>query len=339
MIRRRLYNPAQLTPDELKASFVARKDTLAEMLRLLGEQMPSRPCQHVMLIGPRGMGKTTLGLRFLHAIGETPDLAASWQPVPFDEESYGIDTLADFWTTALHHLTRATGEPRWAERAAALIEDEEDAERIAAYALAALLDFCQATRKRLVLFVENLDAVFNQIRDKREDARAMRHPDRASDHSAHRVRQCGLRSPPGSRRAVLRVLPNLRSRWSRIGRRSTDSGGCRGQRRSAGSDGYPATRQRPAGDHMPADGRQSEAAGACQPITDRITARRCVRGSGEACRRADAVLQGPGSRRCLLRLERCSIVSRTDGRRCWRRKWPARRAWVPRTPVPSSSNS
>ena len=38
MIRRRLYNPAQLTPDELKASFVAREDTLAEMLRLLARK-------------------------------------------------------------------------------------------------------------------------------------------------------------------------------------------------------------------------------------------------------------------------------------------------------------
>ena len=109
MIRRRLYNPAQLTPDELKASFVARGETLAEMLRLLREQTPGRPCQHMMLIGPRGMGKTTLGLRFLHAVEETPKLAAIWQPVPFHEESYGIGwNLADFWLAALRHLSRAT---------------------------------------------------------------------------------------------------------------------------------------------------------------------------------------------------------------------------------------
>ena len=66
MIRRRLYNPAQLTPGELKESFVAREETLTEMLRVIGGQMPGRPCQHMMLIGPRGMGKTTLGLRFLY---------------------------------------------------------------------------------------------------------------------------------------------------------------------------------------------------------------------------------------------------------------------------------
>ena len=168
MIRRRLYNPAQLTPDELKASFVAREDTLAEMLRLLAEQTPDRPCQHMMLIGPRGMGKSTLGLRFLHSVAETPTLAAAWQPVPFNEESYEIGDLADFWLAALGHLTRATEEPEWADRADALTKDERDGERLAAYAIAALMDYCQRTGKRLILFVENLDAILEQVRNERE---------------------------------------------------------------------------------------------------------------------------------------------------------------------------
>ena len=168
MIRRRLYNPAQLTPDELKASFVGRGEDLAEMLRLLEEQTPGRPCQHLMLIGPRGMGKTTLGLRFLHALGENPALASDWQPVAFYEENYRIVGLADFWLAALFHLSRATGDPRWADRAEALAEDEGDPDRLAAYALAALTDFCHTSGKRLILFVENLDTIFDQFQNERE---------------------------------------------------------------------------------------------------------------------------------------------------------------------------
>ena len=173
MIRRRLYNPAQLTPDELKASFVARRETLEEMLRLLREQTPSRPCQHMMLIGPRGMGKTTLGLRFLHAVEETPELAAIWQPVPFHEESYGIGDLADFWLAALRHLSRATDDPEWADKADALARDERDQERLAACALAAIVDHCQRSGRRLILFVENLDGILHQLRNERE-AHALR---------------------------------------------------------------------------------------------------------------------------------------------------------------------
>ena len=168
MIRRRLYNPAQLTSEELKSSFVAREETLDEMLRVIGEQMPGRPCQHMMLIGPRGMGKTTLGLRFLYAVSDNTNLAAQWQPVAFHEESYGIGNLGEFWLTALEHLTRATGDPRWADRADSLAEEEGDTQRLAAYALAALLDFSEASGKRLILFVENLDAVFGQLRNERE---------------------------------------------------------------------------------------------------------------------------------------------------------------------------
>ena len=168
VMRQRIYNPAQLTPDELKASFIARHETLARMLRLLAEQKPGHPCQHIVLVGPRGMGKTTLGLSFLQAVREDADLATKWQPVPFPEESYEIGDLADFWLAALRHLAQATGEERWRDRADGLQEDELDTERLATYALAALLVFCEEQDKRLILFVENLDLVFSQLGNERE---------------------------------------------------------------------------------------------------------------------------------------------------------------------------
>ena len=167
-MRQRIYNPAQLTPEELKASFIARHETLARMLRLLAEQTPGHPCQHVVLVGSRGMGKTTLGLYFLQAVREDADLATKWQPVPFPEESYQICNLADFWLAALRHLAQATGEECWRDRADGLQEDEHDTERLATYALAALLDFCEEQGKRLILFVENLDLVFTQLGNERE---------------------------------------------------------------------------------------------------------------------------------------------------------------------------
>ncbi len=167
-MRQRLYNPAQLSSSELKASFIARQETLEELHRIIREEKPGRPCQHFLLIGPRGMGKTTLGLRFLLSIEEVSEFAASWQPVAFDEESYGIGDLADFWLTALDHLSRATDEPRWAEQADAIREDENDPERQAVYARAALRDFYQESGKRLILFVENLDVIFGQLGDECE---------------------------------------------------------------------------------------------------------------------------------------------------------------------------
>ena len=72
--------------------------------------------------------------------------------------------MADFWLTALHHLARSTGAPRWGERADALKQDESDVERQAVYARAALRDFCPESGKRLVLFVGSANTVFEAIR-------------------------------------------------------------------------------------------------------------------------------------------------------------------------------
>ena len=166
-MRRRTYNPAQLTPEELKSTFIARHESLTQMLHILRRQESGRPCQHLLLVGARGMGKTTLGLRFLQAVKEKSDLAAAWQPVPFDEESYSVTNLGEFWLAALQHLARATGEERWRNRADELRRSEPDANRRESYALASLLDFCEAGR-RVILFVESLDLIFEQIGDERD---------------------------------------------------------------------------------------------------------------------------------------------------------------------------
>ncbi|MCH9051239.1 MAG: tetratricopeptide repeat protein [Proteobacteria bacterium] len=172
-MRQRLYNPAQLTFQERKDTFIVRHRMLDDLLQILRRQKPDAPCQHIMLIGQRGMGKTTLGLRFLDAISEDARLSKKWQAVPFHEESYGIGDLADFWLTALRHLSAAVDHPQWAEKAERLANKEPDTERLAAHALAALRDFIAESGKRLVLFAENLDGIFSQFRDA-DDVNALR---------------------------------------------------------------------------------------------------------------------------------------------------------------------
>src|ERR1039458_8575728 len=57
---------------------------------------------HVLLIGARGMGKTTMLLMLRFAVREG-DLREKWQPVRFPEESYAVTDLADFSQIALPH--------------------------------------------------------------------------------------------------------------------------------------------------------------------------------------------------------------------------------------------
>jgi len=83
------YNPEQMPAAEIKQTFVGREVMLKELLALARRQPQGAGVQHVLLIGARGMGKTTMMLMLRFAVLER-DLQKKWQPVRFPEESYGI---------------------------------------------------------------------------------------------------------------------------------------------------------------------------------------------------------------------------------------------------------
>lgn len=166
-----LYNPALLRDADLKDSFAARGHEFEQLLRMIHNQPETGALQHALIVGPRGMGKTTLGLRFLLAIREDPKLSTKWQPVPFFEESYGIIDLASLWLTALQHLSDAIRDGQWRDRAHALLQSEPDTARLEAQALNLLVDFCRENKQRLLLFIENIDEIFAQFLNQHDVAR------------------------------------------------------------------------------------------------------------------------------------------------------------------------
>jgi hypothetical protein len=155
------YNPGFLADDELVARFVVRHhelDTIADVLR--HNTGPSN--QHVLAIGPRGFGKSTLVLRAAAAIRRDPALARRWWPVVFAEDSYEISSAGEFWLQALLHLGDALDDPKIRALHAELRRERDD-RRLATRALGALLDVADARDQRLLLVVENLDQVFDQL--------------------------------------------------------------------------------------------------------------------------------------------------------------------------------
>lgn len=171
MNRVRYYNPNQLTDDEVVAGFIARQRELADIVDVIRNQPTSGPLQHMLILGERGMGKTTLGRRALIAVARDADLGQVWQPVGFAEESYRVTSLGKFWLEALAHLSLATGEAKWQERADDLRRNERDDDRMAARARDLLTEFRQESGRRPILFVENIDEIFDQFGDKQDSAR------------------------------------------------------------------------------------------------------------------------------------------------------------------------
>lgn len=153
-------NPAFLERDELIRGFVVRHADLQLLTERLHEQSDG-PCQHILVIGPRGMGKTTLVLRVVADVQLNPTLAKKWYPLVFSEESYEVATAAQLWLEAVGHLARQTGDKRWT--AAYLdLRAERDERRLYEKALGRLMDFADEQGKKLLLVVENLNMILGE---------------------------------------------------------------------------------------------------------------------------------------------------------------------------------
>ncbi|MFM8333598.1 MAG: tetratricopeptide repeat protein [Candidatus Methylumidiphilus sp.] len=156
-----LYNPATQDARQLLAEFFDRKDHLKEILDIIRHNGPNQPPQHVVIIGRRGMGKTTLLCAIKHSIDQDPALSAAWLPILFQEEQYGIGDLADFWLETLRHLEAALQRP---SRAAEQLLDENPP-HFAERAQERFFELLAQTGKRAVLLIDNLNDIFQAIDD------------------------------------------------------------------------------------------------------------------------------------------------------------------------------
>ena len=163
----RKYNPGFLSDDELVASFCVRLTEFESLVEVL-HQCTGSSNQHQIVIGPRGSGKTTLLLRVAVQARRYP-LATHYFPIVFAEESYEISSTGEFWLECLTQL--ATQMPRQEEDTTDLDRtvDElraiRDDQTLGDHCLAALLDFANRHKKRLLLLVENLNMLFRDMPD------------------------------------------------------------------------------------------------------------------------------------------------------------------------------
>jgi tetratricopeptide (TPR) repeat protein len=166
------YNPAFLSQDELVRSFVVRQVDLEILLEVIRDNK-GQTNQHVLIVGPRGSGKTTLVRRAAAEIHLKEELSSSWYPVIFSEESYEVCSPGEFWLEALFHIGQQTKEVRWKGTYEEL-RSEKDEARLRERALSQLMDFADEQEKRLLLVVENLNMLLGQ-QISHDDAWAIRH--------------------------------------------------------------------------------------------------------------------------------------------------------------------
>lgn len=156
-----LYNPALLQPDDLLAQFTARLPMLETLLGVIRGNKAGQPQQHCLLIGARGMGKTTTLWAIAHRVNRDAMLACDWQPVVFDEESRRVGDLADFWLECIRQWEHVTQSPG-ALADQLLADAPADIEDRARETFLRLVD---QSRRRALLLIDNLNDVFSSISD------------------------------------------------------------------------------------------------------------------------------------------------------------------------------
>ena len=98
-----LYNPGQQDDESVKATFVARQSALESFVDEIAKEGFTGIPQHHLIVGLRGMGKTTMLQRIAIELRSEP-YAQTYIPLVFAEEQYKLDRLARFWMSSLDSL-------------------------------------------------------------------------------------------------------------------------------------------------------------------------------------------------------------------------------------------
>ncbi len=167
-----LYNPALWSRDEVKTYYIARQPLLTRLLDDLRRERPGSRPQHRLILGLRGMGKSTLLRRLAVAVEDDAELTAQWLPLTFPEEQYNIGSLADLWLNcldALGDLLEGRGQSTEANRIDDIVANlaRQDAEGT----LQALLQTAKQLGRRLLLLFDNIDLILERLKDRHWDLR------------------------------------------------------------------------------------------------------------------------------------------------------------------------
>jgi Flp pilus assembly protein TadD len=164
-----VYNPQSLSKTEALAQFHAREAAYGSLMDLLREERPS----HVLIIGTRGMGKTTLLQRVRYGVEDDAELNSRYLVLAFPEEQYNVNRLHHFLLNTVDAVAdameRLKNQPMLARAEAyADLMGKRPAEEIEEKVPGFLAEIGQQMRRNFLLLVDNADRLFEMIEDRQQ---------------------------------------------------------------------------------------------------------------------------------------------------------------------------
>ncbi|HWO24750.1 MAG TPA: AAA family ATPase [Kofleriaceae bacterium] len=162
-LQRSRYSPGNLAPDVLERLFIGRSGLLDELIAKVSRSVLSKDKQHILLVGPRGSGKTHATALLHRRLKTDPKLAEARARAIIaylNEEEWGVASFLDFILVILRSIQSEHGE---VARGIALVEEtfERDPDKARDLAEDTLRQVVK--NKTLVLLCENLNDLFQAI--------------------------------------------------------------------------------------------------------------------------------------------------------------------------------
>jgi len=163
-----LYNPQLQDDVTVEKLFVVRQKQFEFLLnKILQEKENSIP-QHYLIIGQRGMGKTTL-LKRMEVELHKEQYRRQFIPLLYREEQYNVKDLAEFWLNTLDALADSLQSEKFLVWKVANIDktimelSKKPPKIISEEAYKYLMEICCDLHRRPVLLIDNIGLIFSRL--------------------------------------------------------------------------------------------------------------------------------------------------------------------------------
>ena len=167
-----VYNPQLQSAEMAEKLFVARQKQFEFLLNKIVQEEENSIPQHHLIIGQRGMGKTTL-LKRIEVELHKEHYRQRFIPLLYREEQYNVKDLADFWLNTLDALADSLQSEKYPsmETMDKTIRElsSKAPEIISEEAYKFLMNTCRDLGRRPVLLIDNIGLVFNRLDTNREN--------------------------------------------------------------------------------------------------------------------------------------------------------------------------
>ncbi|WP_437335019.1 tetratricopeptide repeat protein [Sorangium sp. So ce394] len=159
------YSPGNMMPQALEALFVGREKTLSDVLKRIAASATGSGKHYILLVGPRGVGKTHFVALLHHRLMTDPQYEAARKKLKIaylNEEEWGVASFLDLLVRILNALASGGREKELDDRIERIYQTHEKDPTLALEVAQSLL-LEAVGRDTLLLLCENLVDIFTGL--------------------------------------------------------------------------------------------------------------------------------------------------------------------------------